>query len=313
MDVLNTGMEKLSAINAELLAKREGAELVGIKTGGVDLMVNCPLKLINTKASAAAKLLERDGCISVPNILSSTTADRLLDYINEENERAKAEVLENKVPFDFRFGGVNCRGLNGPFGQRQDMFLPLSQDIVREVLAEAAGSLWPLLLETVTAEARLHELSCLVADPGSPRQCVHADTIVLPCPQYPEVHMAPLYTFFVALQDVSFEMGPTVFLPQTHTPEAHLLWNTGQKQKELFISSRKAVRSDLKKGGVAIFDSRILHCGSANSSDKRRVLFYFTLSKQQDWPLPGGLHGSNSMRSEDRWRWQIKDVMPTIS
>ena len=42
---------------------------------------------------------------------------------------------------------------------------------------------------------------------GSPRQCIHADTIYLPCPQYPDAHMEPLYTFFVALQDVTDEMG----------------------------------------------------------------------------------------------------------
>ena len=42
---------------------------------------------------------------------------------------------------------------------------------------------------------------------GSPRQCIHADTIVFPSPQYPDVHMDPLYTFFIALQDVTADMG----------------------------------------------------------------------------------------------------------
>lgn len=52
--------------------------------------------------------------------------------------------------------------------------------------------------------------------------------------------------------------------------------------------------------------------GTANTSDKRRVLFYFTLSKQQDWPLPGGLHGSNSIRIEDRWKWRVRDFAPDL-
>jgi len=47
---------------------------------------------------------------------------------------------------------------------------------------------------------------------GSPRQCIHADTIYLPCPQYPDVHMEPLYTFFVALQDVTDEMGMMIMM-----------------------------------------------------------------------------------------------------
>lgn len=121
--------------------------------------------------------------------------------------------------------------------------------------------------------------------------------------------MEPLYTFFIALQDVTFDMGHTVFLPRTHTPEAHLLWNSNQNQKEKFISCNKAVESNLKCGDVVIFDSRLLHCGTANKSKLQRVLFYFTLSKGQDWPLPNGLHGSNSIRIEDRLKWQVKDLL----
>jgi hypothetical protein len=51
-----------------------------------------------------------------------------------------------------------------------------------------------------------------------------------------------------------------------------------------------------------------LHCGDANSSDKRRVLFYFTLSKQADWPLPNGLHGSNSIIAADKGKWKVKHM-----
>eukprot|EP01041_Mallomonas_annulata_P010739 gene10739-22436_t len=306
---IDAGMEKLAAVNAELLAKREGAEMIGVKTGGVKPVIRCPLKLLNEKPAVLGKLLEREGCIGVPNVLSSETVDELLAYVNNENEQAKQAVLDNKIPFNDRFGGVNCRGLNGPFGQRQDMYLPMSSPIVRKALSEVINNLLPLLQETVTINGMFHEISSLVSDPGAPRQCIHADTIVLPCPQYPSVSMEPLYTFFIALQDVEDNMGHTVFLPRTHTPAAHLLWNTNQKQKEQFISNNVAVQSQLKKGDVAIFDSRILHCGRSNSSSKRRALFYFTLSKQQNWPLPNGLHGSNSVRKEDLFKWQIKDVL----
>jgi ectoine hydroxylase-related dioxygenase (phytanoyl-CoA dioxygenase family) len=138
---------------------------------------------------------------------------------------------------------------------------------------------------------------------------MHADTIVLPCPQYPQASMEPLFTFFIALQDVDDDMGHTVFLPRTHTPDAHLLWNKPQKQKEAFISVHKAAQSKLRLGDCAAFDSRILHCGSANTSAKRRVLFYFTLSAQREWPLPDGLHGSNSIRPEDKGAWLVSDLL----
>ena len=32
----------------------------------------------------------------------------------------------------------------------------------------------------------------------------------------------------------------------------------------------------LRTGDVSMFDSRLLHCGGGNFSDKRRVLFYFS-------------------------------------
>ena len=46
--------------------------------------------------------------------------------------------------------------------------------------AEAMSNLAPLLERTVTYGGAVHELSCLVADPGAPRQCIHADTSLLP-------------------------------------------------------------------------------------------------------------------------------------
>ena len=106
-------------------------------------------------------------------------------------------------------------------------------------------------------------------------------------------------------------MGHTQFLPSTHTPSAHELWNVAGRSpslKEKFIAAQPAVQSGLRRGDIAIFDSRVLHCGCANESDKRRVLFYFTVSRAQRWPLPGGLHGSNSVREEDRWQWRLCDL-----
>lgn len=58
---------------------------------------------------------------------------------------------------------------------------------------------------------------------------------------------------------------------------------------------------------MAVFDSRLLHCGRENSSNKRRVLFYFTVSAQHEWPLPNGKHGSNSIRAEDFGKWTLRD------
>ena len=121
--------------------------------------------------------------------------------------------------------------------------------------------------------------------------------------------MEPLYTFFMALQDVEDDMGHTLFLPETHVD--HTLWNVRRADQETYIASRRAVQSKLTTGDVAIFDSRCLHAGLGNTSDKRRTLFYCTISRQETWPLPGGLHGSNSIRAEDRRRWTLRDLRPS--
>ena len=104
----------------------------------------------------------------------------------------------------------------GLFGTRQDLYQPVDAEPVKAALSEFFERLRPLLEPLVGLDATLHEISSLVADPGAPRQCIHADTIVLPCPQYPDASMAPLYTFFMALQDVEDDMGHTLFLPATH-------------------------------------------------------------------------------------------------
>lgn len=309
LEDVGLSMDKIAAANAERLARKEGEEILGYKTGGVKVLTRCSIPTMESKPSAVAKLLVRDGCLSIPSVLSSSTIDSLLPYISTELDYYKQEVENGNLAHDDYFGGINCRGSPGIFGKRQDFWLPVSSPVVRSALKEAFQSLQPLLQETVTLDGVVHEVSCLIAEPGAPRQNIHADTIVLPCPQYPDASMEPMYTFFIAMQDLDDEMGQTIFCPKTHTPEIHLLWNSNQRQKEMLLGTRDVVQSGLKKGDVSIFDSRILHCGSANNSNKRRVLFYFTLSKQERWPLPNGLHGSNSIRSEDRYKWKVRDIL----
>jgi ectoine hydroxylase-related dioxygenase (phytanoyl-CoA dioxygenase family) len=301
-------LDDMRAANAERMAVNEGKNLVGKKYGVKTLQsFPCAIMDVDWKADKLSAMLTENGVLGLQQALSPETCDALLAYINADSDKAKADVEAGRIKFDDKFGGVNCRG-QGVFGRRQDQWLPM-EGLVQQAAAEAASNMAPLLERTVTRAGTMHELSCLVADPGAPRQCIHADTIVLPSPQYPDASMEPLYTFFIALQDVEDNMGHTTFIPRTHTPDAHLLWNRGQKQKDDLIASLPAVTSSLKKGDVAIFDSRVLHCGDANSSDKRRVLFYFTLSKQADWPLPNGLHGSNSILAPDKGKWKVSDMV----
>lgn len=319
LNILSTSaMDKMASINAEKLAIKEGNSLIGNNKYGVQPLKRASLDLVNEKSIIVSKLLEKQGCLSVKEILSKDSCIKLKEFISNEVINSKNDVNSdnNNIQFNERFGGVNCRGTdidnNIDFGKRQDLYLPLSNEFIRTVTAEAFKNLLPIIENTVGINGLVHEISSLVSNPGSPRQCLHCDTIYLPCPQYPSANMEPLYTFFIALQDVEDNMGHTLFLPQTHTESAHLMWNTEQSKKEKFIQVNPAVESRLKIGDTAIFDSRLLHCGRENTSTKVRTLFYFTLSKQHQWPLKNGLHGSNSIRKEDFQKWTVKDVLDSL-
>ena len=109
-----------------------------------------------------------------------------------------------------------------------------------------------------------------MTDTGADSQPVHPDSHYA---QY-----APLWTVFVALQDIDIDMGPTIFLTNTHTSYSHDCFTGGNEQKEQLLASSEYRRSALKKGDAAVMDSRTLHFGDKNDSDgKRRVLLYFTI------------------------------------
>lgn len=95
-------------------------------------------------------------------------------------------------------------------------------------------------------------------------------------------------------------MGHTTYLLRTHTDEAHKIFNSGIKQKEELIALSPVVQTRLKKGDCVIFDSRILHCGGANESNNRRVLFYWTLTSGDTIKNnPNPKRGMGSIRVDD--------------
>jgi ectoine hydroxylase-related dioxygenase (phytanoyl-CoA dioxygenase family) len=193
-------------------------------------------------------------------------------------------VESGKIPSLRRFADVLLRK------DRCDLTMPLGQDdaivdSLNEVLREsAAGQTIKAILGKGSV---LYELSCLISDPGSQRQNIHPDT------PYLEGKDAVLYTCFIALQDIRPDMGPTTWLPGTHTAEAHEAFQDSnasggaESRKDVLIRTNPSVLGLLPKGCCAIFDSRCLHCGTANrSDDDSRALFYFSF-KDKNVGYPG--------------------------
>ena len=239
------------------------------------------------EGKAYAKILTEEGLVRIDNVLSSDTASQLRQYLYELRNQSEEDVMSGKVQPIQRFAHVLLKH------NRCDLTIPLGggdgsdNEIVTTALLESLvnSPVGATISSQFGKEATLHEFSCLMSDSGSQRQVLHPDT-----PYVDDGRGAVLYTCFIALQDVTMDMGPTTWLPRTHTKEMHDRFKDsttpsgggdgeddgGISPKDHLIKFQPAVLGLLPKGSCVIFDSRVLHCGTANRSNDSRALFYFS-------------------------------------
>ena len=159
---------------------------------------------------------------------------------------------------------------------------------MKELLVED-NSLRDVILSILGPAPQLYELGTLISDPGSERQMLHADYNYQPdfAPTVP-----PALTCFVALQDITKEMGPTTFIPKSATEEYHKeiqMRKYDYSMDGCLLAESPNQLNTLGMGDCSIYNPMLLHCGGANRSDKRRVIFYFSFKNpkfdEKDWPL----------------------------
>ena len=151
----------------------------------------------------AADVLRKDGCLVLENVLPPGMCDALRAVVDYNLDSAVAAGTDKGAAF----GNVLVRQ------HRWDMRL-LEHGVVAKALRTVRARLAEIQLfrgvlgpDGVDALPSMIELSSLISDPGAPRQPVHPDV------QFDAV--GPQFTVFVALQDTTADMGPTLFLPQT--------------------------------------------------------------------------------------------------
>jgi hypothetical protein len=187
----------------------------------------------------------------------------------------------------------------------------------------------PTLRGVLTDDAQLCELSALCSDPGAAAQKLHPDTQIAGA----TAHCA-LLTLFLALQNVTPEMGPTEVIPGSNTAAAHAALAAGNKGGGGGGGGEAALLAGgwlppqpalLAAGDVLLMDSRAIHRGSANNSphgcvddasdaaliggpEGRRVLLYVSFQVPNNAP-PGSTYslleeyqGRFRLRSHERWR-----------
>lgn len=234
------------------------------------------------------------GVAKVPAALSSDTAASLLSFAMAERKRCLAEVAENPSAAANYFSNVQTpRALvEGSPVTRWDMRLPLVP-VVHAALRELLGShtrgnrthSLGTAFEAVAggSRAELWELGVVVSEPGAGAQRIHFDA---PC--------RCLFTTFVALQDISHDMGPTFFLLGTHSELVHSRF---EKTPDDIIKQAKAASALMSAGDAVVYDSRILHAGGANRSNQTRALLYVTFRDPSSDPTALGVD-QHSIRAE---------------
>ena len=78
----------VAAKNAEMLAIKEGKKLIK----DVKSLPAAPFSMMTEKGPTLAKLLEREGCVGVPEALTMETAATLRAFVEERRDVAMAEV-----------------------------------------------------------------------------------------------------------------------------------------------------------------------------------------------------------------------------
>ena len=246
-----------------------------------------------------AKVLDRNGVLRIDNVMSGDLADRLRDFVLQQQALAEIET-EKDVSLSKAFYGVeNARknrcdlqlsllkgGYKADRGGVVDESEPHTLVEALSELLGVNGTLRPIYEHLVTNQGEFYELAAVVTDPGSNRQQVH--------PDLPHQSSAPLYVIFLALQDIKEDMGPTTFLLKTHTKQENAKF-MDQTQKDEQLKKADWRLSTLKKGDAVMFDARILHCGNANDPLKgsTRVMLNFSFRNPE---ITGNLGYPGSIR-----------------
>lgn len=232
-----------------------------------------------TPSSELAAVVRSVGVARASRVLSKNTAAALREFVLAEVERSEAEVASGAAEERERFSAV----LSGQTGDdaprtRWDVRLPLSPEVCAAVDELLKGETAPLAFAfgrlAGGGRAELWELAAIVSAPGSAPQQLHADTLFSaePC----------LFTAFVALQPVTREMGPTCFVPASHTREADAAMRTPDPEKgeagagAQFLAGAAAKLGCMDTGDATLYDSRLLHAGGPNCGQASRVLLYLT-------------------------------------
>ena len=240
------------------------------------------------------QVVERRGVARVPGSVSRSTAESLSDFVRTSLRESVSSDIQNLRVDNFSSGIFSQHASPAAPQTRWELRLPMAPCVSTALNEIFSGALGPVLAALAGPDAELWELSAIISAPGAAPQIVHADTAYASCPS--------LITTFVALQDVSTAMGPTCFVPGTHNDKAAHMRFMEDPLEVLSDADGRACVLDI--GDAAVYDSRILHRGGTNRSDRLRALLCITF-RHQDAPAREEW-SSNSISADVAGRYTMR-------
>ena len=272
-----------------------------------------PLALVDAAAALQSHGVARLNGVVEPE-LAAALRSRILAELSQASDTWAVDDLRMVPGTRLRFSESFEVQFDG--NTRSDVLLPLEDELVSAVVAQAVSVLAPALNQAATCLPHYHgasdasgedpklelvECASLIAWPGARHQILHGDflrgdhfgddadeidnqendddgIIYLDDDDDDEPDLPPRLVTFVYLQDCPTpDHGATAFLPGTATPEAHEQMHADAMS--LVENWGPARLATVKAGDAVVYDASVLHFGSANTAPSNdRVVLYFSVA-----------------------------------
>lgn len=196
--------------------------------------------------------LQTYGAAVVHNVLSADAADALrADLLAGDEPGVSTRRRLHRRSSDMIISSGRRRHWHlDPFTDRNVSSVMVALGLQRDA---ATGTARGLLGQLVTPRSSLVEIAAIVVHARARAQNFHPDTHAPPR-HATEARCVRMVSCFVALQDITAEMGPLELLPGSHahktTPDEY---------------DATSVKVLLPKGAVVLMDSRTIHRGGAHT------------------------------------------------
>ncbi len=189
------------------------------------------------------KQFKENGTILIPNAIQESWCNSILYDTKIE--------LENK--------NKETGNIHSPTN-RVDVMLSINENI-KQTIKFVYQQLKPMW-DSYTPNPQLVECSTLISYPNSNAQQWHTDT-------GSENNPANLVSIGIALDDIAIDMGPLEVFCGTNNLKSAPCFSK-------IVKRNKYKNANCKKGSIIIWDSKIIHRGGSNKSNKERPVFYFS-------------------------------------